>query len=144
MPTLGFILLSAIYTALLAITDGLFNRLVFREIKDEPYESAKKQAIYKSWEWRYIGLIFLIVLPIIIPGIAAYFLGGVKFVLIYLAVFSLIQWDVIFGKLVFNNWLGDSPSIALPYFGWFKFDIKGIIVFRTLLFLVLILIINKV
>ncbi len=118
MGYIVFIVLSALYVATLAVVDGLFNRLIFRELRDASYFSEEKSAIYKRPEWRAIGVLFLIVLPVIIPAAAAYALGGWRYVGTYAAILLLVQWDIIFGKIVFGRWLGDTPSIAVPKIGW--------------------------
>lgn len=133
-----FIVISFIYITSLALIDGLFNRLIFREIKQFPYESKEKKNIYQLPEWKYIGLILLIVLPIIIPIITTYALGEIIYTIIYLILLLLIQWDVIFGKLVFNKWLGDTPSICLPYIGWIQQGIVKTIIIRLILSAILI------
>ncbi len=124
MLELWFSIISIAYIASLAIVDGLFNRLIFRDNRKLSYQSNEKQQIYKSWEWGYIGIIFLIVLPVIIPFFVAYFFGGQKYVLIYLFWLFLIQWDMIFGKLVFDNWFGDTPSLAIPIIGWIRTPLR--------------------
>ncbi len=134
-----FIIVSSLYIVSLALIDGLFNRLIFRDIKKLPYESKEKAVIYQLPEWRYIGVFFLVVLPVLIPLIVSYFLGGLQYVLVYLAVLLFWQWDVIFGKLVFEDWFGDSPSIALPFVGWLKFNIFVVIGVRLVLFGIVVL-----
>lgn len=53
--------------------------------------------------------------------------------LVYWIVLLLVQWDVIFGKLVFDDWLGDSPSICLPKVGWLSFSLQLVIAGRIIL-----------
>lgn len=130
MQIAWFIILSAIYVTSLAIVDGLFNRLIFRQDSAKPYESKAKHSIYQLPEWHYVGLIFLVVLPIILPLSASYLLGGLKYTLIYTIILLIVQWDVIFGKLVFHDWWGDTPSISLPYVGWLSFPLRLIILIR--------------
>lgn len=127
-----FITISALYVTCLALVDGLFNRLVFRNNRVLPYHSRVKQEIFSRSEWQYIGLVLLIVLPVIIPTIISYVIGGIQYVYVYLAVLMFIQWDVIFGKLVFDNWWGDTPSIALPWIGWISNDLRRVIVIRMM------------
>ncbi len=131
-----FITISALYVTCLALVDGLFNRLVFRNNRALPYHSRVKQEIFSRSEWQYIGLILLIVLPVIIPIIISYVIGGIQYVCVYLAVLMFIQWDVIFGKLVFDNWWGDTPSIALPWVGWISNDLRRVIVIRFIFFVI--------
>lgn len=138
-----FIILSTLYVTSLAIIDGLYNRLVFREKRKLSYFSPQKKIIYKYWEWRVIGVIFLIFLPIILPSVIAYLIGGIFFVTLYWVVLLLIPWDIIFGALVFNNWFGDTPSIALPFYGWINLSLSKVMIVRLILTIVLIVLKNK-
>lgn len=113
-----FIFFSTMYVFLLAVVDGLFNRLVFRSKRKLAYKSGYKKEIYKMWEWRGIGFTFLILLTVIFPVLASYFIGGFEYVLVYLIVLMLVPWDMIFGVLVFDDIFGDTPSIAIPFYGW--------------------------
>ncbi len=140
----GFILCSVIYVCSLAVIDGVFNRLVFRENRKLSYFSPKKRQVYQMSGWKVIGIVLLIVLPLIIPIAVSFALGGIKFVLIYLIVFTLIDWDIIFGKLVFDNWLGDTPSIALPKIGWKHIDLKKSILIRVIFLIILTILLLKV
>jgi hypothetical protein len=47
MKDIVFSLISGLYVISLAVVDGFFNRLVFRENKKSSYFSSEKQAIYK-------------------------------------------------------------------------------------------------
>ena len=116
-----FILISIFYVISLAILDGVFNRLVFRENRKLSYFSETKQRIYKLNEWKYIGLILLVILPIILPTILILFCLNLRYFLLYLVVLVSVPWDNIFGKIVFDDWFGDTPSIALPIVGWQHF-----------------------
>jgi len=113
-----FVIFSTIYVFLLAIVDGLFNRLVFRSKRTLAYKSEYKKEIYKMWEWGGIGFTFLILLTIVLPVLGSYCLGGIAYVLVYLIILMLIPWDMIFGILVFDDIFGDTPSIAIPFYGW--------------------------
>ena len=132
-----FVLISAIYVFCLALIDALFNRLIFREIKKLPYAAKEKQIIYKNWEWQGIGLILLVILPMVLPSLVSYLVGGWKYLGIYWVIFLTIQWDVIFGKLVFDDWWGDTPSIALPFIGWRQFNLKRVVWSRLILALII-------
>lgn len=127
---LWFCTIAALYILCLALVDGLFNRLVFREKRKLAYAAPAKQRIYQHWEWQYIGLLLLVILPVGIPVIVAFSLGGLQYVWIYLALLMVLQWDVLFGKLVFDDWWGDTPSIALPGIGWMHHDLKSVILAR--------------
>ena len=127
---LWFCVIAALYILCLALVDGLFNRLVFREKRKLAYVAPAKQKIYQHWEWQYIGLLLLIILPVVFPVIVAFSLGGMQYVWIYLALLMLLQWDVLFGKLVFDDWWGDTPSIALPGIGWMHHELKSVILAR--------------
>jgi len=133
-----FILISALYIILLAVVDGLFNRLIFRENRKLSYFSKIKQEIFKRWEWTVIGILFLIVLPVIIPVTISFFIGGIKYVLLYLLILFIVPWDVIFGRLVFDDYFGDTPSIALPFVGWLNIPLKIVYTVRLILVLILV------
>ncbi len=135
-------LISAVYIVCLALVDGLFNRLVFREKRALPYESEYKQIIYSLWEWKAIGVIFLIFLPIVLPCWISYLIGGMQVVYMYLIVLLVVPWDVLFGKIVFNRWLADTPSIALPYVGWVSVSLRWVTIIRLGLFVVLLFAMN--
>lgn len=134
-----FILISTIYLLSLAIVDSLFNRLVFGENRQLPYDSKIKTKIYQKWEWSAVGFIFLIFLPIILPSFIAYLLGGVQLFTTYLIVLFLVPWDLVFSILVFDNLFGDKPSIAIPFLGWFNFSLIGMYSVRLALALILFL-----
>lgn len=133
-----FAAFSLIYLTSLAVVDGIFNRLVFREKRKLPYSSLEKKEIYQLWEWRAVGLILLLLLPIVLPSLTAYLLGGVSYLLIYLILLLLLPWDLIFGALVFDDILGDRPSIALPYLGWISLPLWLVMAIRLILALILI------
>lgn len=139
MNEVYFIILSVLYITALAAVDGLFNRLVFGNKRKLSYFSKEKQRIYKQWEWRVIGIIFLIILPIVLPSLAAYLFGGLKYVTLYWIIVLLVPWDVVFGALVFDDWFGDSPSIALPILGWMNFPLLNVMIVRLLLAVVLVI-----
>ena len=80
--------------------------------------------------------LFLIFLPIMFPVGIAYLIGGIKNILIYILILAVVDWDIIFGKLVFNNWFGDLPSICLPKIGWIHFKLLPTIIFRILVIIV--------
>jgi hypothetical protein len=132
-------ILSILYLTSLAVVDGLFNRLIFREKRKLSYFSEYKQEIFKLWEWRGIGFIFLLFLPIFLPVVTLYLFAGITYVTTYLIILILFPWDFIFGALVFNNWLGDTPSIALPYFGWTNFPLWKVTLVRILLAMLILL-----
>lgn len=91
------------------------------------------------WEWKAIGLVLLIVLPIILPIAVSYMIGGSYFVLLYSIVLCLVPWDIVFGKLVFDDWFGDTPSIALPLVGWKHVSLRNSIILRILTVIILLL-----
>ncbi|MBI3380112.1 hypothetical protein HY029_05135, partial [Candidatus Gottesmanbacteria bacterium] len=124
MIDIVFIITSTIYISSLIIVDGMFNRLIFRSHRKLSYFSLKKQKILKRWEWKVIGVLYLIVIPLIIPCFVIYEFLGWRYILLYLIIFSVIHWDLLFGQIVFNSWFADTPSIALPFLGWNHFSIK--------------------
>ena len=128
-----FVAASAAYVAALAVVDGFFNRLVFREVRKLPYESPAKEPIYALPEWGVIGAVHLVFLPVVFPCLTAWAIGGLKYVLAYLAVLCLVQWDMIFGRIVFDDWFGDTPSIALPGLGWRRFPLGPVVAVRLAL-----------
>jgi hypothetical protein len=128
-----FVAVSVCYVAALAAVDGLFNRLVFRGSRQLPHHASEKQTIYTAREWGYVGLILLVLLPAVLPTFVAYALGGMEYVALYWIVLLLVQWDMIFGKIVFGDWFGDTPSIALPGIGWMRFDLRVTIAMRVVL-----------
>lgn len=134
-----FILISLVYVISLALIDALFNRLVFREDRKLSYFSYSKQKIYQLPEWQYIGVVLLIILPIVFPILTIHLFLGVKYMTLYLIVLVLVPWDNIFGKIVFGNWFGDTPSIALPFVGWLHFNLRQSLVIRAILALILII-----
>lgn len=123
MPETAFVVISALYVCTLSLIDGLFNRLIFRSKRALPYTSPFKQRIYKRKEWRAIGVLLLIVLPLILPLSIAFLVGGVPYMVLYAIALLLVPWDIIFGRLVFNDYWGDTPSIALPYVGWLQINL---------------------
>ncbi len=140
MKTSVFVLLSSLYVVSLAVVDGLFNRLVFRRKRKFPYFSFFKQSIYKKWEWRAIGVVFLIFLGVVWPTFISYLAGGISLAILYLIVFFLIPWDIIFGILVFDDPWGDMPSIAIPFHGWINFSFWSFAIIRIIIVLLLILV----
>lgn len=138
-----FIIISAIYITSLAVIDGMFNRLIFRKHRTLSYYSHQKQKILKLWEWNVITILFLFLIPIVIPCVVSLALGGVRYMLLYISVLLFIQWDIIFGKIVFNNWLGDHPSMSLPIIGYIHFPLYPVVVVRLLLFVITIFILLR-
>ena len=137
-----FILISIFYVISLAILDGVFNRLVFRENRKLSYFSETKQRIYKLNEWKYIGLILLVILPIILPTILILFCLNLRYFLLYLVVLVSVPWDNIFGKIVFDDWFGDTPSIALPIVGWQHFFLNKTLVLRFVALIILLILLT--
>lgn len=133
MSPLIFSIVSISYLLALAIIDATFNRLVFREHASLPYGSTTKQAIYRLPEWKIIGVLLLLYLPVILPSILSFLLGGIKYLLLYLTILCLTPWVSIFGKIVFGDWTGDTPSIALPFIGWIQTPLSKNIYSRCLL-----------
>ncbi len=134
-----FILGSVCYVSTLAIVDGIFNRLIFREHKFLSYNTTTKQTIYRLWEWKVIGLLLLILLPLGFPLLVSYYIGGIKYLIVYIATFLFVPWDMLFGKIVFDNWLADFPSIALPYIGWIHVRLRTVMIGRILMFFLVLL-----
>lgn len=112
----AFVIFSIIYSAACAILDGLANRLIFRQNRKLSYFHPIKKSIYQLPEWTGFCMILLIFMGLVAPIAASFAMGGIQYVYLYLAIFCLIHWDMIFGKLVFDDWLGDLPSIRLPFF----------------------------
>lgn len=137
-----FILISIFYVISLAILDGVFNRLVFRENRKLSYFSETKQRIYKLNEWKYIGLILLVILPIILPTVLILFCLNLRYFLLYLVVLVSVPWDNIFGKIVFDDWFGDTPSIALPIVGWQHFFLNKTLVLRFVALIILLILLT--
>lgn len=136
--TIFLIVLSFIYLVSMAVVDGMFNRLIFREDRKLPYNSSQKQKIYKKWEWKVIGVLYLLVLPLIIPTTVAYIIGGWWYVLGYGIVFLVVQWDMIFGKIVFGSWTSDTPSIAIPIVGWIQVSLKRWLIIKLLVLIAIV------
>ena len=133
MSPIPLIIIACLYNISLALVDSLFNRLIFKKDRRLPYHSSLKKEIYLLPEWRYIGLIHLIILPVVMPSTLAYILGGFRYVLVYLIICLVIQWDLIFGHVVFDHWLADTPSIALPKIGWLSFPLAATVFIRLIL-----------
>ncbi|KKR87985.1 MAG: hypothetical protein UU32_C0002G0010 [Candidatus Woesebacteria bacterium GW2011_GWB1_41_10] len=131
-----FILTSALYVTSLAVIDGLVNKLIFRSNSTLSYFSKEKREIYKMKEWYWYCFLFLIILPFVVPIALSYLIGGLQYIFVYILVLVIIDWDIIFGKLVFNKWFGDLPSICLPYFGWIHFKLLPTIVVRLIVVVV--------
>jgi hypothetical protein len=133
-----FSVISVLYLVSLALIDGLFNRLIFRDSRTCSYSSEDKKEIYKQWEWKAIGVIFLVFLPIILPSLISYLIGGVSLMVLYWAILLLVPWDMFFGALVFDDWFGDTPSIALPIVGWVSVPLLTTMIVRVSLAVLLI------
>lgn len=151
MKKTTFIIISVLYLTSLALVDSLFNRLVFRQERTLPYLSQQKEIIYKYWEWKAIGVIFLFFLAIILPSVISYVIGrlsppennqqppksttnrGISFVTLYWIILLLVPWDLIFGALVFDNIFGDTPSIALPFYRWIHLSLALSLIIRIIL-----------
>lgn len=65
-------------------------------------------------------------------------IGGIEYVLVYILILAIIDWDIIFGKLVFNKWFGDLPSICLPFAGWIHFKLLPTIIIRLIVAILII------
>lgn len=115
-----FVLCSAVYVICLALIDGFFNRLIFREHRKLSHYSEDKQKLYVMWEWQVIAILLLFFLPIALPILLTLTLGGVRYMTAYIIVLLLIPWDMIFGAVVYDNWQADVPSFMLPIIGWVR------------------------
>ncbi len=135
-----FIICCILWSVSVALVDGMFNRLIFREHRRLSYFSEQKQAIYKRNEWVFITIFYLILISYIFPSIASLAIGGVKYWLIFSIIFALVDWDIIFGRVVFDDWLGDLPSMKLPKLGWLHTPLWLSIVIRLVIAAVLVLI----
>lgn len=124
MSMLWFLVLSFLYVVACAVTDGMFNRLIFREIRTCSYFSEEKKPIYARNEWVAVTFCFLIFIGFIAPVLASYAIGGMEYVFAFLAVFCFTSWDLIFGRIVFDDWFGDIPSMKLPIYGWLHTPLK--------------------
>ena len=133
MNSILFVLFSIGYVVACAVTDGVDNRLIFREHAAEPYSGDWKKELFKKREWAVIGLSFLIFIGVVAPVVASYAIGGARYVFIFLAVECFVSWDMIFGKIVFNNWFADTPSIKLPGIGWIHMPLKFNLLLRLVL-----------
>jgi hypothetical protein len=102
----------------------MFNRLIFREIRKASYFSEEKKPIYERNEWVFVTFFFLIFLGFIAPVAGSYAIGGMKYVFVFLAVFCFTSWDLIFGRIVFDDWFGDIPSMKVPVRGWIHTPLK--------------------
>ncbi|MFN7950828.1 MAG: hypothetical protein U0610_03805 [bacterium] len=118
MKLVLFVLFATLYVIACAATDGLFNRLVFREHRRLSYFSTEKRLIYLRGEWSWISVLFLLYLGLVAPSLASFAIGGVRYLLVFWLIFALVNWDVIFGRIVFDDWLGDLPSMKLFRLGW--------------------------
>ena len=98
-----------------------------------------KKEIYTRAEWTGFCFILLIFLGIVAPSLVGLAIGGVNYLFLFLALFCLVHWDMIFGKLVFDNWLGDLPSIRLPIVGWLHVPLWQTTLGRLILGLIFIL-----
>jgi len=127
---IAFLILSGLHVTFCALTDGYFNRLIFRELSPLPVLSEAKKPIYDRREWVFISVFFLIGIAIVIPCGFAYLIGGLGYVLMYIVVLLVIQWDVIFGKILMGDWFGDLPAMKVPKLGWLRFNIKLVVIIR--------------
>lgn len=66
----------------------------------------------------------------IIPITTSFIFGGLIYSLIYIICLLVVPWDVIFGKLVFDDWFGDTPSISIPFVGWLSFPLWLVVITR--------------
>lgn len=128
---IAFLVTSGLHVTLCALTDGYFNRLIFRELSPLPVRSNEKRPIYDRKEWVYISVFFLIGIAVVIPSCFAYLIGGLGYVLLYIVVLLLIQWDVIFGRILMGDWFGDLPAMKVPKLGWVRLNLKMAILVRV-------------
>lgn len=135
---IAFLIVSGAHVTFCALTDGYFNRLIFRELSPLPVLSSEKKPIYDRKEWIYISIFFLIGIGVVIPCCFAYLIGGLSYVLLYLAVLMLIQWDVIFGKVLMGDWFGDLPAMKVPKLGWIRLNLKLAIAIRVITAIILV------
>lgn len=141
MSAFWFVVLSFLYVVACAVTDGMFNRLIFREIRTFSYFSEEKKPIYERNEWTFVSFFFLIFIGFIAPVLASHAIGGMKYVFIFLAVFCFTSWDLIFGRIVFDDWFGDIPSMKLPFKGWLHTPLKQNLMVRGVLGVICLLIV---
>ena len=113
-----FAAFATLYVVACAATDGLFNSLIFREHRRLSYFSTEKRLIYLRGEWSWISVLFLVYLGFVAPSLASLAIGGLRYLFVFWLIFLLVNWDVIFGRIVFDDWLGDTPSMKLFGLGW--------------------------
>ncbi len=134
MNNLSLTILAFVYLFCLSIVDSLFNRLIFGSDRALPYSHPKKATIYAKWEWGFIGIFFILMTGLLLPMALSFVLGGIRMVGWYLIIFGIFQWDIVFGKLVFDNWWGDQPSIFLPKIGRLWFPLSTWILIKFVVF----------
>ena len=122
-----------------ALTDAYFNRLIFRELAPLPVRSDEKRPIYERGEWVFISAFFLIGIAVLIPCGFAFLIGGLSYVLLYLAVLAFVQWDIIFGRVLMGDWFGDLPAMKVPKLGWIRLKLGWCVSVRIVIAALLVL-----
>jgi hypothetical protein len=125
-----FIILAVIFQISLACVDAFFNRMIRNNIE--------------NWEdlddYHWITL-FLLFFCTFIP-VGMIWMISEFHALIYGICYCIVQWDVIFGRIVYGKWLGDTPSMKIGG-KWFKmklryvFMLKGLIAAAATVYLVI-------
>ena len=138
LKLVAFLVLSAAHVTFCALTDAYFNRLIFRELSHYPVRSEQKRPIYERGEWVYVSIFFLIGIAVVIPCGFAYLIGGLSYVLLYLAVLAIVQWDIIFGKVLMGDWFADLPAMKVPKLGWIRLNLAAWVAARMVIAAVLI------
>lgn len=94
-----FIIMAVLLQICLACIDGFFNRMIRNHIED--WEK------FSEFEWITW---FLLVGCTFLPALMIWTISEFH-ALIYGISFCIVQWDLIFGRIVYGGWTNDTPSI---------------------------------
>ena len=114
------IILAIFFQFCLALTDAFFNKMIRERI--ENWEELSE------FEWITVTLLFgCTFLP---AGMLA--LVSITAAWLYLLAFCFVQWDVIFGRIVYKKWFGDTPMMKVRG-KWYKIRLAYVVVLRLLI-----------
>ncbi len=113
-----FIIIAVLYHISLACIDAFFNKMIRRNIKD--WENLPE------FEWITV---FLLIGGSFIP-LAMLWIISPFHAIVYGICFCFVQWDLIFGKIVYGEWFKDQPMLKVRG-KWRKISLVRVILLRA-------------
>lgn len=119
MELIIFIIVSVYFQITLACIDSFFNKMIRKNVED--WE--------KLPEYGWITF-FLLGGGTFIPPALLWIISPFH-AIVYGICFCFVQWDLIFGKIVYGEWLKDQPMMKIGK-KWRKIGLGKVLIIRAL------------